>query len=259
MNAVKKCLWLSSIAFINTVTSAYAITAKEIISQAEHNASGFKDMSQRMSMKNVSNTGEIAQNEMWVRVLTDQGNTRSLTVFTQPARDKGIALLSQATSNGESQQWLYLPTSKRVKKIAAGNRESSFRGSEFTFEDLAGMDSSAYQFELIGEKPCGNDTCYVLDRMPKMDTSAYSHTHLYIDKLVYLPRQAEFFDKKGQPLKSLSFENYQKHENQFWKPEILRMKNLQTGCSTEIDSLKVDFNTGLKESVFTEANLRSGL
>lgn len=238
--------------------SVHAMTAEEIIAQAEKNARGFQDLSQRMAMKNTENTGETTQSEMWVRVLAEQGVTKSLTLFTQPSREKGIALLTHAMANGESRQWLYLPSSKRVKKVAAGTRESSFRGSEFTFEDLAGQDHRAYRFELQADSPCGSGQCYVLKRTPITDDSAYSHTLLFIDKQQFLPRAADFFDKKGVLLKHLALENYQQYNQQFWKPSTLLMKNLQTGRTTEINSLDVSFNTGLKPGVFTEANLRSG-
>ncbi len=239
--------------------SANELTADEIIARAEKNGSGFNDMSQRLAMKNIEKTGEASASEMWVRVLADTGATKSLTVFTEPKREKGIALLSHSMSNGDSRQWLYLPSAKRVKKVAASNRESNFRGSEFTFEDLAGQDPAAYHFERAGEQACGNAQCYIVDRFPKTDDSAYRYTRLLIDKQQFLPRQAEFFDKKGLPLKTLNLENYQKYAQGFWKPDTLRMKNLQTGRVTELTSLSVEFNAGLKPAVFTETSLRSGI
>lgn len=240
------------------VSLAETLSADTIISRAEKNGAGFKDMSQRLAMKIVEQDGSVSESEMTVRVLAEADRTKSLTLFTKPTREKGIGLLSHSMKDGSSKQWLYLPSSKRVKKIAAGNRESNFRGSEFTFEDMAPQERSSYRFELIGETPCGTLSCYTLDRFPIEAESAYSRTRLMIDTTSFLPRHIDFYDKKEKLLKSLNLDDYRKHDDAFWKPEHLRMLNVQNGRATELNALEVQFNTGLSAALFTEVSLRSG-
>ena len=134
-------LFLTFVAGFLVSMSCYAevnLTAIEIIERAESNASGFKDMSNRLSMMLIDEDGDVSKREMLVKTITlKNGGSKTLTVFTKPSREKGIALLTHANPAKSDEQWLYLPASKRVKKIASNKKGASFRGSEFTYEDIS--------------------------------------------------------------------------------------------------------------------------
>ena len=52
----------------------------------------------------------------------------------------------------DDEQWLFLPSLKRKKRISGGARSGSFMGSEFSFEDLTSGSIEKYNFDLLGEK-----------------------------------------------------------------------------------------------------------
>lgn len=234
-----------------------SVSALDIVKRAEKNATGFSDMTDRVIMSLTDEDGNVSEREMVVKtIVLGGGESRTLTLFTKPSREKGIALLTHAHISDNDEQWLYLPASKRVKKIASSNLGSSFRGSEFTYEDISNQRRDNYRFDLVTTEPCGANQCFVIDRVPNFDESSYSKTRLYIDKEQYLLQKGEFYDKENQLLKAMTVSDYTKHINGVWKPGSILMKNIQNTKSTELRSLDLQFDNGLKEKDFTKLSLR---
>lgn len=245
-----------------TATFSHAeapLTGKDIIESAKQNASGFQDMTHRVRMVLVDEKGGKSEREMLLKGLVEKdGTSHSLSIFTAPQREKGIALLSEVKAGEADQQWLYLPSTKRLKRITGANRTSSFRGSEFTFEDLSDQNSSQYRFDLINQEACASQTCFVIDRFPGAGMeSSYSKTRLWIDTEHYRPIKADFYDQSGKLLKTMEAHDYSLFDNKYWKPARVVMSNQTNGKATEMLSLELKMNTGLQASEFTELAIRS--
>ncbi len=235
------------------------LSGKDIIERARQNASGFRDMTHRVRMVLIDEKGGKSEREMLLKGLVEEnGTAHSLSIFTAPQREKGIALLSEAKKGAEDQQWLYLPSTKRLKRITGASRTSSFRGSEFTFEDLADQNSDQYRFERVVQEACGQQTCFVLDRFPAAGMeSSYSKTRLWIDTEHFRPMKADFYDQDGKLLKSMEAFDYSLFENRYWQPARVMMTNRTTGKATEMQSLELKMNTGLQVTEFSELAIRS--
>lgn len=239
--------------------AAETLSGRDIIDRARQNSSGFQDMSHRVRMVLIDEKGGKSEREMLLKArVGSNGESNSLSIFTAPQREKGIALLTNVSKDKSDEQWLYLPSAKRLKRITGSSRTSSFRGSEFTFEDLSDQNPDSYRFERIGEEACGELQCYVVDRFPGSGLeSSYSKTRLWIDTAHFRPFKADFFDGAGKPFKSMQAYDYRQFDSRFWNPARIVMTNLQTGKATELVSLELKMNTGLKESEFTELAIRS--
>lgn len=254
------CLLVTTVIGCALGVVSYAVemtNGVEVIKRAEMNASGFNDMTNRVSMLLTDADGSVSEREMLIKMISlGEGKSKTLTVFTKPAREKGIALLTHADISSEDDQWLYLPASKRVKKIASSNVGASFRGSEFTYEDITSQHRDHYRFDLIRKEACGDKACFVIDRFPKFSDSSYSKTRLYIDTENYLVRKGDFFDIENMLLKTMTASNYTKHQNGVWKPESITMKNHKSDKETELRSLELHFDVGLSEREFSKLSLR---
>ncbi|CBL44584.1 conserved hypothetical protein [gamma proteobacterium HdN1] len=240
-------------------TNAEALNGREIIDKAHENTSGFQDMSHQVRMILVDEKGNKSEREMLLKArVNDKGDSSSLSIFTSPQREKGIALLTNHKVGEGDEQWIYLPSTRRMKRVTSASRSSSFRGSEFTFEDLSSQNPEDYRFERAADEACGELQCYVVDRYPSANLeSSYSKTRLWIDTTHYRPFKAEYFDKDGKPLKTMQAFDYRQYDHRFWNPARVVMKNLQTGKATELVSMDLKINAGLKESEFTELAIRS--
>ena len=72
---------------------------------------------------------EISKRSLRIKSLEVVGDgDKSLTIFDEPKDVKGTAFLSHTHSLKPDDQWLYLPSIKRVKRIASANKSGPFCG-----------------------------------------------------------------------------------------------------------------------------------
>jgi hypothetical protein len=159
---------------------------------------------------------------------------RVLAVFDAPANIRGTALLSHAHIERDDDQWLFLPALKRTKKIASRNKTGPFVGSEFSFEDLSPPEVEKYSYAYVGQKPCGELTCYVVDRFPKDEYSGYQKQRVWLDQQGLRFQKVEYTNRRGVLEKRLMFKNYLRLADQFLKPNTMHMENLLTGRGTDL-------------------------
>ncbi|MBA53989.1 MAG: hypothetical protein CMK89_05990 [Pseudomonadales bacterium] len=240
------------------VLMAETMTGLEVIEKAKQNGKGFKDLVHEVKMLLVDESGDITEREMLMKAMTQPGEeSYSMLIFTAPQREKGISLLTVSVQGESDKQYLYLPSSRRVKRITSSNKGSSFRGSEFTFEDLSDQKTEDYRFELVQQEPCADQACYVVDRFPKSDESSYSKTRMWVDTEFFRLIKADFFDRDNKLLKTMQTSGYELVEGQYWNPKEVVMANTQTGKSTKMVSLSLKMNSGLRDSEFTELAMRN--
>jgi outer membrane lipoprotein-sorting protein len=242
--------------------ASYASTPQEdgaqlALSLAQKNA-GYKDLSGKVDMVLTDADGSEARRSFTLKVLerpaADEGD-RSLIVFESPADVKGTAVLSHAKVDGEDDQWLFLPSARRTKRISSSNRTGAFVGSEFTFEDLTGNDGRKYTWTRGAEAACGDATCIALTAVPKDPASAYSKRVLEVDAKDLRIHSIAFFDRKGEPLKTLTYDDYTTLNDRFLRAQKWTMRNLQTGKSTTIRFTAMKLSTGLSASDFSTGKL----
>ena len=65
----------------------------------------------------------------------------------------------------------------------------------------------------------------------------------------------EFYDRRGDLLKTLSFEDYRLYEDAYWRPHKLLMVNHQTRKSTDLVYSNYEFGAGLEDGDFVKGVL----
>ena len=66
----------------------------------------------------------------------------------------------------------------------------------------------------------------------------------------------EFYDRKDELLKTLTYRSYQLHLDQYWRPDEMFMENHQTGKSTVLRWSQYQFRMGLTDRDFDQNSLR---
>ena len=154
-------------------------------------------------------------------------------------------------------RWLYIPSIKMVRRIAAKDAHSSFVGSDFTYEDVSGREVEADTHELLREEALNGKACYVVKSIPENGKSAgYKEKIAWIDKENFLPMKEEYTDKRGKPHRVFTIEEV-KEINSIPTGTKRVMKNIQNGHWTEVSSDAVEYNVGVPDNIFTEQSLRS--
>lgn len=198
---------------------------------------GFQNSSTHLKMILTNRHGESSSRQL--RLLTlevpeKELGDKSLTIFDQPRDIEGTAFLSFTKILESDDQWLYLPALKRVKRISSANKSGPFVGSEFAYEDLLSFEVAKYDYRWLRDEPCGDLTCFVVERFPLYENSGYTRQVTWVDQQEYRIMKIEFYDRKNALLKTLVQGEYNQYLGQYWRAHRLFMENHQTGKATEL-------------------------
>ncbi|MCD4655706.1 outer membrane lipoprotein-sorting protein [bacterium] len=236
-----------------TVFSAMGadLTADEIVSKA-NDASYYagKDGSATASM--VLSDGRTRDFVILRKNSEKSKDQKFYVYFNGPSDVRKMAYLVWKKPAGDDDRWLFLPALNLVKRIAPGDKRTSFVGSDFVYEDISGRGLDEDTHELVKT----TDAQYVVKNTP-VDPSGleFASYTVWIDKETFLPRKAEYIDRNGKVYRRLTTEDIRVIQGY---PTSLkqRAEDLNTGTHTVITFSKVKFDLGLKDQIFTERFLR---
>ena len=232
---------------------------KAIAIEADRRDLGWNDNKSVLKMILRNRHGQESTRKMRRLVLenTEPGRgDKSLVIFDDPRDIRGTAFLSHTRILKPDDQWLYLPALKRVKRISSANKSGPFVGSEFAYEDLLSQEVDKYSYKWLRDEACGDLQCFVVERYPLYKNSGYKRQVVWVDKDEYRIQKIDFYDRKNTLLKTLVYENYQRYLDQYWRAHVLKMKNHQSGKSTDLLTDTWQFRLGQKASMFTPARLK---
>jgi hypothetical protein len=189
----------------------------------------------------------------------EAGKTKILTVFLSPSSVKNTRFLTIETETGGSDQWIYLPSLAKVKRIATQEEGGSFMGSDFTYADMSSTtyDDKEAEHTLVKEEALGQRICFVVDSKPII-VSDYGKTVTWVDKETYLPVQVEFYEKDSLTIKKRLHSEGISQIGDRWLSQVLTMTTLATNHSTRIEILQAKFDIPIDERFFTLPFLETG-
>ena len=243
--------------------SGWAETAEEkglaISTEADKRDNGWGDSSNDLQMILRNAHGEESQRSIRLKTLeVANDGDKSLSVFDTPRDVKGTAFLNFTHATQADDQWLYLPALKRVKRISSANKSGPFMGSEFAFEDISSQELAKYSYKWLRDELLDERETFVIERYPQYKHSGYKHLVVWVDKIMYQPLKAVYYDRKDALLKTLSFHDYSQYLGQYWRPARQEMVNHQNGKSTTLLWTHYQFRTGLTERDFDRNSLKRG-
>ncbi|MCP5368306.1 MAG: outer membrane lipoprotein-sorting protein [Hyphomicrobiales bacterium] len=231
-----------------------------IAEEIDRRDTGFGDSQAELKMVLRNAHGESSERLLDQKVLevpSREEGDRTLIVFRHPKDVEGTAMLTHTKILDPDDQWLFLPALKRVKRISSSNKSGPFVGSEFAYEDLVSFEVAKYGYKYLRDEPCGELTCFVVERTPKYENSGYTRQVTWTDTGEYRIVKVDFYDRKNELLKTLAFEGYRQYLGKFWRAHKLVMVNHQNGKSTEL-MVEGDytFNNGFGDADFTKGRLK---
>ncbi|MFT7451618.1 MAG: hypothetical protein ACI9VN_002344, partial [Patescibacteria group bacterium] len=136
---------ISLVTFVNLNAQSAEQKGLEVAKAAEAADEGFGSSIVNLKMTLKNKNGQTSERFMVTKTLelTEDGD-KSLIVFNSPKDVKGTATLTFTHKDGADDQWLFLPSIKRVKRIASNNKSGPFVGSEFAYEDLSSQEVEKY-------------------------------------------------------------------------------------------------------------------
>ncbi|MEJ2404620.1 MAG: outer membrane lipoprotein-sorting protein [Candidatus Thiodiazotropha sp.] len=220
---------------------------------------GFGDSKVHLQMVLRNGEGSKSTRSMIIKTMEipdESLGDRSLIVFESPADVAGTALLSHAQILDPDDQWLYLPSLKRTKRISSVNKSGPFMGSEFAFEDLTSEELNKFTYNYIRTEACNELTCDVIERTPRYEHSGYKRQVVWFDQKIHQIRKIEFYDRRDELLKVLSVGQYRQYQDKYWRAHKYSMINIVNNKSTDLIYGEYQFKNGLTKSNFEKAALR---
>lgn len=229
----------------------------EIAREADRRDSGWLDSTAEVTMILRSSHGEESYRYLHNSTLeVKHDGDKTLVVFEKPRDLKGTAFLAYSHKVEPDDQWLYMPSLKRVKRISSSNKSGSFMGSEFAFEDISSQEVEKYTYKYLKEETIQGIDFFVIERYPIDKKSGYTRQVVWYDKQHYRPFKIDYYDRKDALLKTLECRGYQKYLDKYWRAAEFFMQNHQTAKSTRILFKNYRFKVGLKSRDFNSNSLK---
>ncbi|MHC4646272.1 MAG: outer membrane lipoprotein-sorting protein [Planctomycetota bacterium] len=215
-----------------------------------------KDGRARVKMVITNKQGQKQHREFVVlrKDVKDGGDQKYYVFFRRPADVRRMVFMvhKHIDIKKDDDRWLYMPALDLVKRIAAGDKRTSFVGSDFLYEDVSGRSLAEDTHELLET----TDKLFVVKNVPRQsDTVEFSYYNVSIDRKTYMPMKMEYYDKKGKlyrTIESLKLETIQEF------PTVVKslVSDLNTGSRTEMEFSDIKYDIKL-EDIFTERYLRT--
>ncbi len=231
--------WLLSLLLCLIGLAAQAQTPEErgleIAREGERRDEGWGNFSAELLMVLRNARGETSTRRLRSLSLegTDDGD-RGLMVFDSPADVKGTKFLTFSHRQGDDDQWLYLPALRRVKRISSANKGGSFMGSEFSYEDMSAPVLEKYAYRYLRDDNYKGRPVFVVERIPKDPHSLYSRQVVWIDQEHYIPWKIEYYNRRGDHLKTLTYHKYRRYLGKYWRSGRMLMINHRSGKATAL-------------------------
>ncbi|HDS84804.1 MAG TPA: outer membrane lipoprotein-sorting protein [Phycisphaerales bacterium] len=237
----------------------------EIITQANHVAyyQG-QDGKSKVKMTITDRQGRTRNREFIILRKNDPDNDdqKYFVYFQAPADVRRMVFMvhKYAALDKDDDRWLYLPNLDLVRRIAAGDKRTSFVGSDFLYEDVSGRSLLEDTHELLRT----TEEYYVIKSVPKKpETVEFTYFLVFIDKTTFMPMKMEYYEKDEslyRVIESKKLEMIKAKEDgkEVEYPTVTQsvVKDLKSGSATEMTFSDIQYNLGLNDTIFTERYLK---
>jgi len=181
--------------------------------------------------------------------------SRWLLVFDSPRDVKGTSLLvwSPRDASDDAQQWIFLGSYRKVKRVAAGSRGNSFMGTDFAFEDLGERPIDDDDHRYVRAEEVNGVHLQVVESVPTDEDAPYSKRLQWVEPKTGTTRKVEFYDRRGAHEKTLVMD-WQEFEGA-WVATRLDMFNHASGHRTIVSVGGIRVDRGLEKNVFSPNRL----
>lgn len=205
-----------------------------------------------MTMTVTAASGHALTREMQIWA-TDDG-PKQLIKFSGPADVRGSGFLVIEQPDGSSESLLYLPALDRVRRVAGGQQQDAFFGSDFSYEDISGLSGdldSDFSYQLLEVR---DGPLYVVEGVATAADASYDRIVYHVPEAQMLPERIEFH-RGGQMVKLMTIGAFTE-VGDYRMPSEIRMETLATGSFTTIVQTGFELDTAIPDEVFSERFLR---
>ena len=211
------------------------------------------DMKSNMTMVLTNKVGKTRESS--IRSISADDSRKQIIWFLAPADDKGVAFLKIEHADKDDEMRLWLPAFKKVRRISSKKKADSFMGSDLSYEDMTSRELDEYTYKILGDKVVDGIDCHILESTPKAGvTRTYKRFVTYVSKADLVSILDEAYDTQDKLLKRREMK-FRKDKGYDLPTEIF-VENVQKGSNTRLTFTEQEVDTGVKEDLFQEKNLK---
>lgn len=243
-NKMKRSLGTILLTIIVIAGNAHSQDAVQIIQKAEDAIKGRTSSHSIMEM--TITTPDYTRGmkmESW-----SIGDSKALVNVLSPAREAGNRTLKLGNDI-----WMYLRTTETTIRIPPSMMLQSWNGSDYTYDDMVRGETLTkdYDITITGADKIDNVECWRLQLLPKPNAPVVWGKLIYwARKEDHLPAQAEYFDEKGELMRTMVMSDFQFLGGREI-PTVWTMYNSDKTHSTEIKMDEASFDTKIPASIFS--------
>jgi len=258
--AVALC-WASPVRSASAATDPAAEGRRIVERSKERTNSRTEKITYRMEL--IGADGDVEQSRKLTSYFRDSGQeTVTLLKFLAPRVVEGTGMLVEAGAGEPSDIWVYLPVTRRLRRVSGADKNDRFLGSEFTYEDFEGYRPQAHDFRLLATRPCLDQArCWVVEARPATDgerrASGYDRKVYWIEKESLYPVRVDLYaDGAAEPVKRLTATAPEQRDG-YWRSAALTMHDLRSDRRTRLSALERAIDTDLDPYHLSRRFLRS--
>lgn len=234
--------------------AAKQMTAEEVLKKVETNLKS-KDETAMIDMTIVESNGQSKDRRIEIKKRNTQ-KQEVLVRLQKPADVKGVGLLSVMEKDSEN-QWLYLPSQKKSRRIASTSKKEKFLDSEFSYEDFSASTYKNFKNKLLEETTLEGKAVRVVESTTENSDSPYKKIVTWVDNSDFKPLKTEYYDQEGKLLKVMDFSDYKQFGKGAWRAQMVKVENVQNKRKTILKMSDLKINSGLQEKEFSKQALEA--
>lgn len=224
-------------------------------------------LQRRIKMTLTDRKGRNRERE--AQVLRQRGDGTEFTRITylMPKSVRDVSYLSHSYTGEDKSdnRWLYLPASRKVRRVPASDRGDYFLGTDFTYEDVESelkFDLDDYNFVYAGQEIVDGEVHHLLNGEPRDEDIArqlgYGAIEARVAEKYWMPLEVHFYDLRKQPLKTVTVQGIESISG-IWTATDITAVNHQTGHQTRFEYDNIVYTDSLPEQYFDSQTLSRGL
>ncbi len=241
---MKKSIFLF---FVFMPVSLFSMTAEQLGQEMKKRFFA-KDEEIRFTLVNWQGQSPEPEKEILVKRLSQGKEQYFSGKIVKPLNLKNTGLTAHV-KNKEPQIWVYLPSSKQVRRIQSSNSGSGqILGSELSIEDLQ-FQNSEVPLQIKSAETKAGKKIFLVEADVRKNSKRYSRVRSWVTDGDYTTIKTECYDKKNRLLKVIEFSGYKKVQN-IIRPHKIVVKNMQNKKRSEIVVAETKVNVGRSPADF---------
>ena len=243
---------------------APALTGREVVeaAQKKNGFSTWRDRTLSATMATYASGQLTRSRDLEITEETDpRGEHRTFMAFIAPADVQGTRFLHLSPRGAGDQQWLFAPTTRRVRRLGEAQRDENFFGADLSYRDLELLvriqqwNDEESTATLGPEETIDGHRCHVVTLVPKNDEfPGYSKYVLWFGVDDHLLWRVDIFDTEPQLLKRITPRKYERIGNYATSMES-DIETVPHDTRTAFTFREVKYDAGVNERLFSVSNL----